>query len=71
MTKSGRTVYIEAQPDAETPVVEMTTKRDKSGDGLANRTLLDKMDKLRELGISDMVPLPQVSTQPALRCIQQ
>lgn len=29
--------------------------------GLGNRALLDKMDKLRELGISDMVPLPQVS----------
>ena len=38
----------------------MTAKRDKSGEGLASRTLLDKMDKLRELGISDMVPLPQV-----------
>lgn len=43
------------------PVVEMTTsKTTKSGAGLGNRTLLDKMDKLRELGISDIVPLPQV-----------
>ncbi|KAL4724810.1 hypothetical protein ACLX1H_008256 [Fusarium chlamydosporum] len=38
----------------------MTAKTDRSSDGLANRALLDKMDKLRELGISDMVPLPQM-----------
>lgn len=43
------------------PLAEMTSsKTDKSSEGLANRALLDKMDKLRELGISDMVPLPQV-----------
>ncbi|KAF4447283.1 hypothetical protein F53441_9170 [Fusarium austroafricanum] len=35
-------------------------KTEKSSEGLANRALLDKMDKLRELGISDMVPLPQM-----------
>ncbi|KAH7143811.1 P-loop containing nucleoside triphosphate hydrolase protein [Dactylonectria macrodidyma] len=32
----------------------------KSGAGLGNRALLDKMDKLRELGIQEMVPLPQM-----------
>ncbi|KAI1051708.1 hypothetical protein LB506_003159 [Fusarium annulatum] len=37
-----------------------SSKTDKSSEGLANRALLDKMDKLRELGISDMVPLPQM-----------
>lgn len=29
-------------------------------EGLGNRHLLDKIDKLRELGISKHVPLPQV-----------
>ncbi|KAM0250152.1 hypothetical protein ACHAP5_002469 [Fusarium lateritium] len=38
----------------------MSAKTNKSSEGLANRALLDKMDKLRELGISDMVPLPQL-----------
>ncbi|GKU03204.1 dynamin family protein [Fusarium langsethiae] len=40
----------------------MTTKSKtvKSEQGLGNRALLDKMDKLRELGISNMVPLPQM-----------
>ncbi|CEI68579.1 hypothetical protein FVEN_g5276 [Fusarium venenatum] len=38
----------------------MVAKTDKSSEGLANRALLDKMDKLRELGISNMVPLPQM-----------
>ncbi|KAL7800217.1 P-loop containing nucleoside triphosphate hydrolase protein [Trichoderma ceciliae] len=33
---------------------------DKSGQGLGNRALLDKVDKLRELGISYLVPLPQM-----------
>jgi hypothetical protein len=37
-----------------------TTTTVKSEQGLGNRALLDKMDKLRELGISNMVPLPQV-----------
>ncbi|KAF4979737.1 hypothetical protein FZEAL_4094 [Fusarium zealandicum] len=37
-----------------------TSKVVKPGDGLGNRALLDKMDKLRELGISDIVPLPQM-----------
>ncbi|KAH7159813.1 P-loop containing nucleoside triphosphate hydrolase protein [Dactylonectria estremocensis] len=32
----------------------------KSGAGLGNRALLDKMDKLREIGIQEMVPLPQM-----------
>ncbi|KAH6605361.1 hypothetical protein Trco_007068 [Trichoderma cornu-damae] len=32
----------------------------KSGPGLGNRILLDKVDKLRELGISHLVPLPQM-----------
>jgi hypothetical protein len=36
------------------------SKAVKSEQGLGNRALLDKMDKLRELGISNMVPLPQV-----------
>lgn len=49
------------------PSAEMTSsKTDKSSEGLANRALLDKMDKLRELGISDMVPLPQVCLYPKL-----
>ncbi|RGP73666.1 hypothetical protein FLONG3_6275 [Fusarium longipes] len=34
--------------------------KDKKEHGLGNRALLDKMDKLRELGISNMVPLPQM-----------
>ncbi|KAF4428294.1 Interferon-induced GTP-binding Mx [Fusarium acutatum] len=37
-----------------------TSKTVKSEQGLGNRALLDKMDKLRELGISNMVPLPQM-----------
>ncbi|KAG7410479.1 hypothetical protein LZL87_002883 [Fusarium oxysporum] len=37
-----------------------TAKAVKSEQGLGNRALLDKMDKLRELGISNMVPLPQM-----------
>ncbi|KAM0236353.1 hypothetical protein ACHAPO_004985 [Fusarium lateritium] len=36
------------------------SKTIKSEQGLGNRALLDKMDKLRELGISNMVPLPQM-----------
>ncbi|KAF4973657.1 hypothetical protein FSARC_135 [Fusarium sarcochroum] len=36
------------------------SKASKPGEGLGNRALLDKMDKLRELGISNMVPLPQM-----------
>ncbi|KAM5345272.1 hypothetical protein ACJ41O_011134 [Fusarium nematophilum] len=36
------------------------SKGSKPAEGLANRALLDKIDKLRELGISDMVPLPQM-----------
>lgn len=39
---------------------------DKPGQGLGNRVLLDKVDKLRELGISHLVPLPQVSHQDAV-----
>lgn len=35
-------------------------KAAQSAAGLGNRALLDKMDKLREIGISGMVPLPQV-----------
>ncbi|KAI5459754.1 P-loop containing nucleoside triphosphate hydrolase protein [Mariannaea sp. PMI_226] len=31
-----------------------------AGGGLGNRALLDKMDKLRELGIQELVPLPQM-----------
>ncbi|KPM45987.1 hypothetical protein AK830_g453 [Neonectria ditissima] len=31
-----------------------------AGGGLGNRALLDKMDKLRELGIQEIVPLPQM-----------
>ncbi|KAF4344997.1 interferon-induced gtp-binding mx [Fusarium beomiforme] len=37
-----------------------TSKAVKSEQGLGNRALLDKMDKLRELDISNMVPLPQM-----------
>ncbi|KAM5360419.1 hypothetical protein ACJA88_014837 [Fusarium oxysporum] len=40
-----------------------TAKAVKSEQGLGNRALLEKMDKLRELGISNMVPLPQVMHQ--------
>ena len=59
INKSARKVSQESIKSE--PVVEMTTsKTAKSGAGLGNRTLLDKMDKLRELGISDIVPLPQV-----------
>ncbi|CAM1503103.1 Fc.00g078790.m01.CDS01 [Cosmosporella sp. VM-42] len=35
-------------------------KVEEPGNGLADRAVLDKMDKLRELGISDMVSLPQM-----------
>ena len=38
----------------------MVNKKEQPASGLGNRTLLDKVDKLRELGISGMVPLPQV-----------
>ncbi|KAJ4265013.1 hypothetical protein NW762_005256 [Fusarium torreyae] len=52
---------ITSAPETSAPAVEMpASKTDKSSEGLANRALLDKMDKLRELGISDMVPLPQM-----------
>ncbi|RFU77359.1 hypothetical protein TARUN_4911 [Trichoderma arundinaceum] len=37
-----------------------TPGTDRSGHGLGNRVLLDKVDKLRELGISHLVPLPQM-----------
>ena len=35
------------------------------GDGasLGNRVLLDKVDKLREFGVSATIPLPQVTTR--------
>ncbi|UPK93747.1 hypothetical protein LCI18_004682 [Fusarium solani-melongenae] len=57
--KSAR--KLSQEPTKSEPVIEMTTsKTAKSGAGLGNRTLLDKMDKLRELGISDIVPLPQM-----------
>lgn len=35
----------------------------KTSQGLGSRVLLDKVDKLRELGISHLVPLPQVIYQ--------
>ncbi|KAK4069164.1 hypothetical protein Trihar35433_5743 [Trichoderma harzianum] len=38
----------------------VTSTNNKSGDGLGNRVLLDKVDKLRALGISHLVPLPQM-----------
>ncbi|KAK6448596.1 hypothetical protein FP744_10004846 [Trichoderma asperellum] len=40
----------------------MNTSSDegKTSQGLGTRVLLDKMDKLRELGISHLVPLPQI-----------
>lgn len=61
MTRKGRKTLIKKVNTVfDTQVAEMTAKTDRSSDGLANRALLDKMDKLRELGISDMVPLPQV-----------
>ncbi|UKZ82587.1 hypothetical protein TrVFT333_010379 [Trichoderma virens FT-333] len=37
-----------------------SSTKDKLGQGLGNRVLLDKVDKLRELGISHLVPLPQM-----------
>lgn len=50
----------------ETPftVIKMAalSKPTKSSVGLGNRVLLDKMDKLRGLGISNLVSLPQVSS---------
>ncbi|KAF4845729.1 Interferon-induced GTP-binding protein Mx2 [Colletotrichum siamense] len=38
----------------------MAPAQSKAQDGLGNRHLLDKIDKLRELGISKHVPLPQL-----------
>lgn len=38
------------------------TMDDKDAQG--NRARLDKIDKLRELGISDLVSLPQVRSTP-------
>jgi hypothetical protein len=35
---------------------------DSRDEGLGNRALLDKVDKLRELGVSATIPLPQVSS---------
>lgn len=41
----------------------MATTDEKCADGsrFGNRALLDKFDKLRELGVSADTPLPQVS----------
>jgi len=38
---------------------------DSHDEGLGNRALLDKVDKLRELGVSATIPLPQVSSGPS------
>lgn len=43
-----------------------SSDKDKPSQGLGSRTLLDKVDKLRELGISHLVPLPQVRYQEAV-----
>lgn len=40
--------------------MDASSDKDKSNQGLGSRVLLDKVDKLRELGISHLVPLPQV-----------
>ncbi|KAM0521889.1 hypothetical protein ACHAPE_002452 [Trichoderma viride] len=37
-----------------------SSDNDKPSQGLGSRALLDKVDKLRELGISHLVPLPQM-----------
>ncbi|KAK5991349.1 Interferon-induced GTP-binding protein Mx1 [Cladobotryum mycophilum] len=42
------------------PAATMGSISNDSGQGLGNRALLDKVDKLRELGISHLVPLPQM-----------
>lgn len=55
--KINRTKKIEQPPP---PSTNMVNKYEQSKAGLCNRTLLDKVDKLRELGISGMVALPQV-----------
>lgn len=61
--KINRTKKIEQPP---TPSATMVNKNEHSQAGLGNRTLLDKVDKLRELGISGMVPLPQVCVHLAI-----
>ena len=38
------------------------SQNEGGNDGLGNRTLLDKVDRLRELGVSATIPLPQVRT---------
>lgn len=43
-----------------TPKMDASSDNDKPSQGLGSRVLLDKVDKLRELGISHLVPLPQV-----------
>lgn len=50
----------------------MNTSSDegKTSQGLGTRVLLDKMDKLRELGISHLVPLPQVSYEETVSQIK-
>ena len=52
---------MKSKKKQHTPSITMTgNKKEQSAGGLGNRALLDKMDKLRELGISGKVPLPQV-----------
>lgn len=43
-----------------------SSAEDETSQGLASRALLDKVDKLRELGISHLVPLSQVSHQEVM-----
>ncbi|KAF7564066.1 hypothetical protein G7046_g50 [Stylonectria norvegica] len=53
---------LATEPDSQPAkaAVMTVTKAETAGEGLGDRALLDKMDKLRDLGISAMVPLPQM-----------
>lgn len=50
--------------------MDASSDKDKPSQGLGSRALLDKVDKLRELGISHIVPLPQVRYQEIIRQTQ-
>lgn len=43
-----------------------STTKTASMAGLANHAILAKIDKLRELNVGAVIPLPQVSPHPAL-----
>lgn len=50
--------------------MDASSDKDKRSQGLGSRALLDKVDKLRELGISHLVPLPQVRCQETIPQMQ-